>query len=216
MSLISEENKRRFITEREKVPNARFQVIYKLLKQPCKRVLDIGCLNSEFLNMFPPDTKKHGMDLVERNFGPSINFKVGDVSEGLPYSDGYFSAVVAGEIIEHLFNPACFIKEVWRILDNNGQFVLTTPNLSYWRNGIQLLRGDNFFWVDYDLNQNGHVRYFSPKTITSVLKRNGFQVKKLFSVNDVQGHPVLNLIGKIFKIFSSKHNMNLVVYCIKQ
>lgn len=216
MNKLTDENLKTFREEREEIPRYRFDIIYKLLKQPVNRVLDIGCWNRELLDMFPSETEKHGLDLVARDFGPSIHFKVADISEGLPYQDNYFNAVIAGEIIEHLMEPVRFLKDIFRILDTNGQLILTTPNLSYWRNAIQLLKSDNFFWVDYDLNQNGHVRYFSPKTMKTILERNGFNVKKLFSVDDVRGNIVLNLIGNLFKKFSSRHNMNLVIYCIKQ
>ncbi len=216
MNKLTDENLKTFRVERKEIPHYRFGLLYRLLQQPVKRVLDIGCWNRELLEMFPSETEKHGLDLVARDFGPSIHFRVADISEGLPYPDNFFTAVIAGEIIEHLMEPARFLKDIFRILDANGQLILTTPNLSYWRNAIQLIKSDNFFWVDYDFNQNGHVRYFSPKTIRKMLRKNGFKVKKLFSIDDVRGTILLNLIGNLFKSFSSRHNMNLVVYCIKQ
>ncbi len=48
-----------------------------------------------------------------------------------PYQDEYFSTVVCGELIEHLFeDPMHLMGEVNRILKPGGHLVLTTPNVA--------------------------------------------------------------------------------------
>jgi len=46
----------------------------------------------------------------------------------LPFRDNIFNAVIALELIEHLRYPQKFIKEVIRILKNDGALILSTPN----------------------------------------------------------------------------------------
>jgi SAM-dependent methyltransferase len=46
----------------------------------------------------------------------------------LPFDDARFDAVVSQEGIEHLENPASFLRECRRVLRPNGMLWLTTPN----------------------------------------------------------------------------------------
>ena len=56
---------------------------------------------------------------------PSVNFVISDVAS-LPFSSGSFSIVIAGEIIEHMEDPAAFVVELARVLDTGGHITLST------------------------------------------------------------------------------------------
>ena len=45
----------------------------------------------------------------------------------LPFVDGSFDCVIAAEIIEHVVDPAEFIKELMRVLSPGGALILSTP-----------------------------------------------------------------------------------------
>ena len=57
----------------------------------------------------------------------SIETYVG-YGEDLPFANGFFELVVCGEVIEHVKNPSIFLKEMNRILEDEGILVLSTPN----------------------------------------------------------------------------------------
>ncbi len=52
-----------------------------------------------------------------------------DMNEALPFDSASFDAVVSQEGIEHLENPASFLRECRRVLRPNGRLWLTTPNV---------------------------------------------------------------------------------------
>ena len=56
---------------------------------------------------------------------PQINYKLSDVVE-LPYEDGIFDVVMAGEIIEHMEDPAAFCEELLRVTKPGGCVTLST------------------------------------------------------------------------------------------
>lgn len=215
MTLISKSNKACFSGNRESLPLQRFQVMRNLIKSPITNILDIGCWNREFLDLFPAKIEKYGIDIVEREFDSSIHFTKADISKEIPFPDSFFSVAVAGEVIEHLFDPLVFLKETWRVLESGGQLVLTTPNLCFWRNIIQILKKDAIFWVDYHPAQNGHIRYFAPRTMKIALSTSGFSEINIFSIEDVNGIEPFNVIGRIIQNVSRYHNMTLVAWCRK-
>jgi SAM-dependent methyltransferase len=98
------------------------------------RVLDAGCGRSLFTEIRPgwPFTivaadVEHGL-LRERkaSFG-DVRWVVAGALP-LPFADGTFDAVFAGELIEHLVDPVQGLAEFRRVLRPGGVLILTTPN----------------------------------------------------------------------------------------
>jgi SAM-dependent methyltransferase len=64
-----------------------------------------------------------------------------DADQPLPFADGALAVVMVGELIEHLFDPAGFLREVRRVLAPGGVVVLTTPNLAGLQDRLHFLIG---------------------------------------------------------------------------
>jgi len=58
---------------------------------------------------------------------PQINYVVGDVTY-LPFRDGYFDYLIAGEVLEHMEDPLATLKEWLRVLKVGGKLAISTPN----------------------------------------------------------------------------------------
>jgi 2-polyprenyl-3-methyl-5-hydroxy-6-metoxy-1,4-benzoquinol methylase len=105
---------------------------------------------------------------------------VHDLSGGpLPFPDGAFNAVFAGEIIEHLVDTRGFLLELFRVLAPGGLVVITTPNLASFENRVRLLLGVYPAWVDYELGGEGHVRAYTLRTLRTQLRSCGFEVERI-------------------------------------
>ena len=70
------------------------------------------------------DQSHTAAEIVTSKF-PEINFVISDVIE-LPFRDHSFDVVVAGEIIEHMEDPAAFAKELRRVTRIGGTITLST------------------------------------------------------------------------------------------
>ncbi|MFM6476370.1 MAG: class I SAM-dependent methyltransferase, partial [Dolichospermum sp.] len=96
-------------------------------------VLDIGCGTGAWLNRLSNFGFKHlhGIDLDIDHFGTE---KATCSQANLDYDDlglgeRKFGLITSIELVEHLENPGRLFYHVARHLDNNGYFLLTTPNI---------------------------------------------------------------------------------------
>ena len=115
----------------------RYEVIHALIGDARgKVVLDIGA-GMNPLSAGIKTKKTIRFDGVEE-YSPDI---CGDINDGIPLKDSSVDIVVAGEIIEHIYNTYKFLKECSRVLRPNGFLILSTPNICSLKNRIKVLFG---------------------------------------------------------------------------
>jgi SAM-dependent methyltransferase len=98
------------------------------------RVLDAGCGRSLFTEIRPDwpfrivaSDVDHELLRGRQAEFKDVRFLVGDALP-LPFRDGAFDALFAGELIEHLPDPRPGVSEFGRVLRPGGTLILTTPN----------------------------------------------------------------------------------------
>ena len=101
---------------------------------PGSRVLDAGCGRSLFTEIRPDwpfgiVAADVDLDLLAARKAefPAVRWVVGD-AHPLPFRDAAFDGLFAGELVEHLPDPAAGVEEFRRVLRPGGSLVLTTPN----------------------------------------------------------------------------------------
>ncbi len=142
------------------------------------RILDIGCGNGRWLSAL----RKLGWQTsgVEKNRGASgyardklhLDVRTGDLLD-YRYRDKSFDVVTMWHSLEHLYDPLRTLKEIGRILNNNGLLVIAVPNIDCF-----IARVFKTYW--YGLQLPIHLIAFTPESITKMLKSAGFDVKKIF------------------------------------
>jgi len=160
-----------------------------------KKLLDIGCLGPhgnrfKFLNEAFPDKEIFGID-NNKELINTLNLKniiFSDIHK-LPFEDKFFDTVYMGEIIEHTWNPGQVIDEVFRVLKDDGRFILDTPNAL----SIQKLFKYTIFGKDDIVGDPDHRIIFTPITIYNLLQESGFKILdlKFKNVTSFKGHQVL-------------------------
>lgn len=102
------------------------------------RVLDVGAGVYGAAQYIAQETHLHASltavdqsytarDLVQQ-ICPQIDWVVTEFEEGLPFDDGSFDCVIAGEIIEHMEDPQRFANELKRVCAPGGWVTLSTVN----------------------------------------------------------------------------------------
>jgi SAM-dependent methyltransferase len=144
--------------------------------------IDIGCgtgsnlnvLSSKGIHSIGLDHSIYALSLVKRRLTlPLIN---GDLSK-LPLRSNSIGLIVAMDVLEHLENDANGIRELYRVLKNEGTLILTVPAF-------------NLLWGIQD-NVTGHRRRYSKKEISDKLRRWGFDISKSSYFNFILFFPIL-------------------------
>lgn len=137
--------------------------LYPKLQQVLNgEVLDLGCGLGRFIN-FRPGTL--GVDInpfnVEycKNQGHNVQLMMGN---SIPFPDQSFDCILMDNVLEHIERPNIIIKEVVRVLRNQGKLVVGVP-------GIKGYAYDPDHKVFYDKNQ-----------LSDLLSGEGFKLESHF------------------------------------
>jgi len=103
-------------------------------------------------------------------------------AEALPFKEGAFKCVTMFDVIEHVENPTRCIREVNRALQENGEFIMGTPNCMYVLSTFMIIRKgmyvlttpNNTYEVDAD-----HVSTWGPPELHNLMQRGGFRHFKI-------------------------------------
>jgi len=137
-------------------------------------ILDVGCATGRLLEeMKKRGWREKGVEVC----GPSaaygretrgVDILTGTLEEAeLPSKS--FDVVHASHLIEHLTDPALFLRELNRILKDGGYALITTPNVA----GLQAL----LLKKQWRSAIADHMYLFSTRTLRRMLEREGFAVE---------------------------------------
>ena len=137
-----------------------YRAIKSLGKYISGKTLDVGCGKKPYKNLFR-SSKYIGMDIENPGHGHGDeDIDVYYDGGKFPFKDSEFDSVVASQVLEHVFEPDDFVKEVKRVLKKNCFLLLTVP----------------FVWDEHE-KPNDYGRYTS-FGLRHLLEKNGFKIVK--------------------------------------
>jgi SAM-dependent methyltransferase len=132
-----------------------------------RRVLDLGCRSGALTRHFLDGNSVVGLDVdaaaLEKAAALGIEPVQANVEEPLPFEDGSFDAIVAGELFEHLRFPDELVAEIRRVLRPGGVLVGSVPNAFRLQSRLRFLRGRP------PEDDPTHLRMFSAAAIRELL-----------------------------------------------
>lgn len=174
-----------------------------LAKQQHSLVLDVGCGSGDFSMRIAEKIGTETIVGIERVWpfakaasNKGVSTILGDANNIFPFKDEMFDVVTANQIIEHLNNTDVFIKEIRRVLKQEGYCIVATPNLAGLQNIISLIMGyqpptaevsDEFSSCGnpFHPHQNSiggwiaHRRLFTAAALKSLFELHGFKCERI-------------------------------------
>ncbi len=149
----------------------RKKILECILKKYChvdSRILDFGCGPGGNIDLLKKFGKVWGVDfsLEALNFAKNKPFEElrRNEPENIPFKDSEFDLVTAFDVLEHTENDLAIIKEINRVLKDDGFILLTVP-------------AHTWLWSGHDMAME-HKRRYSKKDLLEKLKKGGFVIKK--------------------------------------
>lgn len=111
--------------------------------------------------------------LKARSRYPHLRLEEGSVYDDLAARYGRFPVVISLEVVEHLYTPRVFAQRMFDLLEPGGLAILSTPYHGYWKNLALAVTGkwDRHLTALWD---HGHIKFWSPTTISMLLSEAGF------------------------------------------
>jgi 2-polyprenyl-3-methyl-5-hydroxy-6-metoxy-1,4-benzoquinol methylase len=163
-----------------------------------KKVLHLGCADEHAVGL---KLKKHvhlhaqlasvakelwGVDasagalseLSEAGFGNLVLGDVERLDEIGVLRDQQFDVVIAGELIEHIFNPGLFLKTCRKVCSAHTELIITTPNALCYSQTI-------FALLDREAIHPDHTLMWSPTSLKHLVARSGYAINEVLVYGDM-------------------------------
>ena len=145
------------------------------------RVLDVGCGDGSLAKMLimkknvsviglEPDeyraamAVKNGIDTLQAELRPDLVDKLGK-----------FDVVLFADVVEHLMHPEIVLKHAHDFLLPSGFVLISVPNVAHLSMRVNLFKG-NFDYTSAGIMDSTHLRWFTKKTLFTLLETNGYKV----------------------------------------
>lgn len=159
------------------------------------KVLDIGCAYGYFLEHCEnAGYETFGSDISELALKKAQEICIAKIflrdigKEKLPIENASMDIISMFNTLEHIENYPHAIRECLRILKKGGLLYIYVPTLSRW------------------LTDETHLNYFTTKTLSFVLEKEGFEIIKIGE----EGGKLRNIFGIIRLLLKGNTNFNFI------
>ncbi len=172
-----------------------FRTVKQLAPQLGGKILDVGCGNKPYMDLFSGDDYV-GLEIdtpANRANKRADYFYAGEV---FPFPDQSFDSILCNQVLEHVFTPDLFLGEIFRVLKPGGQLLLTVP----------------FVWDEHEQPWD-YARYTS-FGLKSLLEKNGLDVVEQYKLNaDIR--VLFQLVNAyLFKVFWTRYPVLNMLVCV--
>ena len=175
---------------------------------PAPKVLEIGAGRGAFTKRL----HEAGFDISACDMSgegflyDKVPFREANISQGLPYADSSYDAIVAVEVMEHLFDHERIFSECARVLRDKGLLLISTPNILSLKSRMRfLLSGFHYSFKPLDLTRfDGmqHVSSLSFDQYQYLARKFGFSVRATSADKHQSTSTALSFMRPLLALFS--------------
>jgi len=107
---------------------------------------------------------------------PRVTLLESDLNTPFPFANFTFDLAVSASVIQYLFDPCAFLKEIRRVLSDRGILILQTENLAFFLRRLQLLSGRLPTFNRAPGWQGGILHNFTFPAMRRLLRESGFDI----------------------------------------
>lgn len=138
-------------------------------------VIDLGCgYKGDLLKIVSNKIKigiGYDLEICKDNLPPNVNLKKAELNENIDYPKNTVDVVTALAIIEHIYNPQKFCREIYKLLKPGGKLLITTPSLQS-QKLLEFMA--NYLKIISHQEISDHKRYYTSRTLFQELVLAGF------------------------------------------
>ena len=175
------------------------EAILNYLPNHLSLVLDVGCsaggfgklLKDKGLTVWGIEPIAHAANQAKSKIDHVIN-DIFDEKILNIIQDQKFDCIFFIDVLEHMVDPYSAINFSKKILKSNGYIISSIPNVLRYSNILNILKKQDWEYVEAGIMDKGHLRFFSKKSITRLFKESGFTILTMDGIN-----PHCNTIFKL-------------------
>ena len=152
-------------------------------------ILDVGCatgtLGAQIIKQ-KGATVYEGIEVVphiaEEAKKQLTKVHVGQAEDWLSrLPEAHYEWVIMADSLEHTVDPWFVLREVYRVLKADGKVLISLPNVRNLEVITDLLVKGEWKYRDFGIMDQGHLRFFTKRSIVNMLEQQGFKVETLYS-----------------------------------
>ena len=190
------------------------EVFKNSIKGKNLKILDIGC-GTGILGAFLKREQNcfvAGVEINQSAFQSALS-NLDQVVKGnfetidLPFENNFFDVVVMGDVLEHLVNPINSLNKIHPLLKENGEILITVPNIKHWKVVSKLIFNDSWQYEDWGILDYTHMRFFTKKSIKNIIVNQNYSISKIDRIiqNPSKSYYLNKITFGLFQGFLASH-----------
>lgn len=197
-----------YIHDKQNV-SPRYLIILKLAGTG-KDVLDVGCgegflsqlLAAQGNNVIGIDVSEEAIELSRKD---KVEAYVCDIENENPPFVKKFDIIVMSEILEHLVSPRNALNKLKKYLSKDGFFIITFPNIAFYKYRCQLLLGR--FPEQHLYDKSEHLHYWALPDFLQFLRSCNMRCDQVVPVLSFPLYRILSRLNPCVKIIEAFPNL---------
>ena len=176
--------------------------LIKINSEAPLRVLEIGCACGATLLKIKHLYKNSEVAGIELNAQTAkiaaclADVKCADIEKTpLLFPAEHFDYIIAGDVLEHLYDPWKVLSELKMYLKPAGRIIASIPNVMNYTVILELIKG-NWTYTDEGILDRTHLRFFTLSEIVKMFEQAGYADLKIGAIS-LPNDPVMSILTAI-------------------
>ena len=158
------------------------------LVAPGSRVLDVGCATGYLGELLAAkecvvvgieaDPEAARLARSSGAYQAVYEIDLDDATSSLP--TGAFDVVLCADVLEHLRDPPGTLRRLHPMLAEDGQLVVSLPNVAHLSVRLQLLAG-HFRYTERGILDRTHLHFYTYESARALIEGSGLRVESVFA-----------------------------------